>query len=112
MPGSGSRRANSASKPRHRLEFPRDHGAHDGFRIEWWYVTANLEDAQGRDWGAQWTLFRSALRPGPETAGWNSPNLWMGHAALTGPGAHQSAETPRVGIGRGRAGPAVPGVDQ
>ena len=38
----------------HRLEFPRDHGAHDGFRIEWWYVTANLKDAQGRDWGAQW----------------------------------------------------------
>lgn len=85
----------------HRLEFPRDHGAHDGFRIEWWYVTANLQDAQGRDWGAQWTLFRSALRPGPETAGWNSPNLWMGHAALTGPGAHQSAETlARGGIGQ------------
>lgn len=31
----------------HRLEFPRDHGAHDGFRIEWWYVTANLQDFQG-----------------------------------------------------------------
>ena len=49
----------------HRLAFPRDHGAHDGFRIEWWYVTANLQDARQRDWGAQWTLFRSAL-----TCGW------------------------------------------
>lgn len=87
--------------PGHPLVFPRDHGAHEGFRIEWWYVTANLEDAQGRDWGVQWTLFRSALRPGPETGGWNSPNLWMGHAALTGPGGHQASETlARGGIGQ------------
>ncbi|WP_449433678.1 lipocalin-like domain-containing protein [Pseudomonas putida] len=85
----------------HRLVFPRDHAAHNGFRIEWWYVTANLKDVQGRDWGVQWTLFRSALRPGPETAGWNSPNLWMGHAALTGPGGHLSSETlARGGIGQ------------
>jgi predicted secreted hydrolase len=75
------------------LVFPRDHGAHDGYRIEWWYVTANLRDAQGRDWGVQWTLFRSALRPGPETQGWSSPNLWMGHAALTDPSGHQVSET-------------------
>lgn len=86
----------------HRLEFPRDHGAHDGFRIEWWYVTANLKDAQGREWGAQWTLFRSALRPGDETSGWDSPNLWMGHAALTSPSDHRHAET----FGRGGVGQA------
>ncbi|MFK8333043.1 lipocalin-like domain-containing protein [Pseudomonas sp. BJa5] len=85
----------------HQLVFPRDHGAHDGFRIEWWYITANLKDSQGREWGAQWTLFRSALRTGAETAGWDSPNLWMGHAALTGPGGHQSTETlARGGIGQ------------
>ncbi|WP_060511684.1 lipocalin-like domain-containing protein [Pseudomonas sp. NBRC 111124] len=83
------------------LLFPRDHGAHDGYRIEWWYVTANLRDAKGRDWGVQWTLFRSALRPGPETHGWNSPNLWMGHAALTDPRGHQVSETlARGGIGQ------------
>ncbi|SUD69909.1 putative lipoprotein [Pseudomonas putida] len=87
--------------PGHALVFPRDHGAHGGFRIEWWYVTANLRDAQGRDWGVQWTLFRSALRPGPETWNWNSPNLWMGHAALTGPGGHQVSETlARGGVGQ------------
>ncbi|MDI6934743.1 lipocalin-like domain-containing protein [Serratia sp. Se-PFBMAAmG] len=86
------------------LVFPRDHGAHDGFRIEWWYVTANLKDAEGRDWGVQWTLFRSALRPGAETTGWNSPNLWLGHAALTGPGGHQVGETlARGGIGQAGA---------
>ncbi len=83
------------------LQFPADHGAHDGYRIEWWYVTANLTDEQGRDWGVQWTLFRSAMRPGVEKAGWDSPNLWMGHAALTGPFGHQYAEKlARGGIGQ------------
>jgi predicted secreted hydrolase len=83
------------------LQFPADHGAHTGYRIEWWYVTANLTDEQGRDWGAQWTLFRSALRPGPEVPGWSSPNLWMAHAALSGPFGHQYSETlARGGIGQ------------
>ena len=83
------------------LQFPRDHGAHAGYRIEWWYVTANLRDAQGRDWGAQWTLFRSALRPGAEQPGWASPAVWLGHAALSGPFGHQFSETlARGGVGQ------------
>ncbi|WP_313457483.1 lipocalin-like domain-containing protein [Pseudomonas sp.] len=90
--------------PGRALQFPRDHAAHDGYRIEWWYVTANLRDAEGRDWGVQWTLFRSALRPGPETADWNSPNVWMGHAALTDLHGHQVSETlARGGIGQAGA---------
>jgi predicted secreted hydrolase len=83
------------------LVFPRDHGAHPGYRIEWWYVTANLTDEQGRDWGVQWTLFRSALRPGEEQPGWQSPNLWMGHAGLSGPFGHLHSERlARGGIGQ------------
>ncbi|MHA6493482.1 lipocalin-like domain-containing protein [Pseudomonas borbori] len=83
------------------LQFPADHGAHNGYRIEWWYVTANLTDGEGRDWGVQWTLFRSGLRSGAEQAGWNSPNLWMGHAGLSGPFGHASAETlARGGVGQ------------
>src|SRR5258705_7130342 len=41
------------------LEFPRDRGAHPGHRIEWWYVTGQLE-AQGRGepLGFQVTFFR------------------------------------------------------
>jgi predicted secreted hydrolase len=46
------------------FEFPRDHGAHPEYRIEWWYLTANLEGEDGRDYGVQWTLFRTALAPG------------------------------------------------
>jgi predicted secreted hydrolase len=28
------------------FSFPADHGPHDGFRIEWWYVTANLRTSK------------------------------------------------------------------
>lgn len=87
------------------LAFPADHGAHPDFRIEWWYVTANLADADGNDYGVQWTLFRSALRPGAGQPGWGNGNLFMGHAGVTGEGAHRAAER----LARGGVGQA--GVD-
>src|SRR5471030_1889569 len=63
------------------FSFPEDHGPHDGFRIEWWYVTANLKDAQGNVFGVQWTLFRNALKAGPAQPGWHDSTIWLGHAA-------------------------------
>jgi predicted secreted hydrolase len=78
--------------PGKRFVFPLDHGPHDGFRIEWWYLTANLKDAQGHDFGVQWTLFRSALKAGAEQPGWGSHTIWMGHAAVTSATQHYAAE--------------------
>ena len=46
--------------PGQTLYFPEDHGPHPAYRIEWWYLTANLESADGRPFGVQWTLFRQA----------------------------------------------------
>lgn len=87
-------------KPGVTLRFPADHGPHPAYRIEWWYLTANLTGADGRDYGAQWTLFRSALAPGAGQ-GWQSPQIWMGHAALTTPDRHFVAERlARGGIGQ------------
>ena len=83
------------------LAFPRDFGAHPGFRTEWWYLTANLRDASGASYGVQWTLFRSALAPGPEQEGWADPVVFMGHAAVTTASEHLFAETSaRGGIGQ------------
>ncbi|NKX44426.1 lipocalin-like domain-containing protein [Roseicyclus persicicus] len=83
--------------------FPADHGAHPAYRIEWWYLTATLTGPDGTDYGAQWTLFRSALAPRP-AAGWEATQLWMGHAGLTTPAAHYSAERlARGGIGQAGA---------
>lgn len=83
-----------------RLSFPEDHGPHEEFRIEWWYVTANLKDGAGNAYGAQWTLFRSALSP--QGAGnWDSNTIWMANAAVTSADVHLSAEKwARGGIGQ------------
>lgn len=81
------------------FNFPEDHGPHPDYRIEWWYLTANLIGADGKDYGAQWTLFRNALAPEGGT-GWNTPQIWMGHAGLTTQDAHFSAERfARGGVG-------------
>ena len=93
--------------PDHMFEFPADHGAHPDFRIEWWYLTANLEGPDGADYGIQWTLFRTALAPG-EGEGWASPQLWMGHAAATTPDVHLVAERLARG-GVGQAGVTLEG---
>ncbi|CAI8946110.1 MULTISPECIES: lipocalin-like domain-containing protein [Pseudomonas] len=83
------------------FSFPADHGAHEGFRIEWWYVTANLKDQQGNDFGVQWTLFRSALKPVPEQSGWSNQTIWLGHAAVTSGSVHHAAERyARGGVGQ------------
>ena len=96
------------------LSFPADHGPHPAYRIEWWYLTANLTGADGRAYGVQWTLFRSALAP-RETGGWDSPQLWMGHAGLTTPDRHFAAERlARGGIGQAgaRAAPFAAWIDE
>ena len=83
------------------FSFPADHAAHEGFRIEWWYVTANLKDQQGNEFGVQWTLFRSALKPVAEQAGWGNQTIWLGHAAVTSSTVHHAAERyARGGVGQ------------
>src|SRR5207302_2149181 len=83
------------------FSFPADHGPHPDFRIEWWYLTANLTDANGSAYGAQWTLFRQALRSGSEQQGWANQQVWMGHAAVTSARTHRFAEAfARGGVGQ------------
>ena len=90
----------SLPEPNPTFQFPSDDGSHPDFRIEWWYLTANLKSADGKDYGLQWTLFRTALAPTDEE-GWSSPQLWMGHAAVTTSDAHFVTERlARGGIGQ------------
>ncbi|NKB53544.1 MAG: iron ABC transporter permease [Rhizobiaceae bacterium] len=84
--------------PQYVMQFPKDHGPHREFRIEWWYLTANLTGDDGREYGVQWTLFRNAMiPPNAETLttanDWSPSQLWMGHAAVTTPDAHYVSET-------------------
>jgi predicted secreted hydrolase len=81
--------------------FPADHGPHPDYRIEWWYVTANLVDPAGVAYGAQWTLFRQAMQPGAQQEGWANQQLWMGHAAVTRADTHRVSEAfARGGVGQ------------
>jgi predicted secreted hydrolase len=83
------------------FSFPFDHGPHPDYRIEWWYVTANLVDTTGAAYGAQWTLFRQASRPGAPQEGWANQQIWMGHAAVTRADTHRYIEAfARGGVGQ------------
>jgi predicted secreted hydrolase len=46
----------------YRFSFPRDHGSHPEFKLEWWYITGHLFAEDGRRFGYQATFFRSARR--------------------------------------------------
>ena len=97
--------AYAQASPERSLVFPADHGAHPDFRIEWWYLTANLSDMEGRPWGLQWTLFRTALRPPGSSVDnpWQSGQIYMAHFAATAPDGHRAFQR----YGRGGHDPAV-----
>jgi len=69
----------------HQFGFPEDHGPHPRFRTEWWYLTGNLTTKEGKGFGYQFTIFRTALtreqvqRP----SAWASNQIYMAHLAVT-----------------------------
>jgi len=72
------------------LRFPADHGAHPGFRTEWWYYTGNVTASSGERFGFQLTFFRRQLRPDAAVRDWPHPasawrtnQIFLAHAALT-----------------------------
>jgi predicted secreted hydrolase len=74
----------------YRFQFPRDHGSHPEYRIEWWYLTGHLSDSSQADsdpphFGYQATFFRFARSPQMETspALVHSDQLFMAHMALS-----------------------------
>jgi predicted secreted hydrolase len=67
------------------FNFPEDHGPHESFRTEWWYVTGNLNSQDGDPFGFQFTIFRNALSPEKSNgnSAWNTNQAYMGHFTLT-----------------------------
>jgi len=112
--------------PDYRMSFPQDHGPHDQFDIEWWYLTANLQDEAGDPYGLQWTLFRfknprpsssqaeannssSSLKNSPVTLNestvsldkkWHNDQIYMAHASIHSLDTHWFSEKfARGGVG-------------
>ena len=85
-------------QPGHVFAFPRDHGSHPDFRIEWWYLTGHLQVDRADRFGLQATFFRSAGAPpaeridAPDTA-FGFDQLHLAHMAIvdlkTGEFLHQ-----------------------
>src|SRR6185503_2293981 len=71
--------------PGRALRFPEDGGAHPGHRIEWWYVTGQLESHEG-PLGFQVTFFRVRQREGESNPSRFSPReILFAHAAIADP---------------------------
>jgi len=88
LAGLAAPRADAAAVAPRELVFPRDHGAHPDVRIEWWYATGWLHDAQaGSDapaFGFQLTFFRSRTGLAEKLASrFAARQLLFAHAALT-----------------------------
>ena len=62
------------------VSLPADHAPHQGYQIEWWYLTLLLENDAGEPFNYQFTLFKFAR---PELASnWGEGIVWMGHSSL------------------------------
>ena len=100
-------------RPGDTLVFPDDWGPHPQHRIEWWYLTANLETRGGKPLGLQWTQFRQSLQPrpaeseAPDPEAWPLEAAWMAHGAVSYEGEHRFAEK----LARGDVGHAGARVD-
>jgi predicted secreted hydrolase len=71
----------------HPLVFPRDHGAHPDYRIEWWYLTGVLgEPSSSSTLGLQVTFFRVRTSIDPANPSrFAAHQLLFAHVALADP---------------------------
>lgn len=71
--------------PGYDFQFPRDHGAHNEYRTEWWYYTGHLQTDRGHRYGFEVTFFRVGV-VSPDQAqdsAWDLRNLAPAHFAIT-----------------------------
>jgi predicted secreted hydrolase len=84
--------------PGYTFAFPRDFGAHERSRNEWWYYTGNLRDARGRRFGFEETIFRFGVqRPIAGGSPWDIDDLYFAHFAITDASAQRFAFYDRTG---------------
>jgi predicted secreted hydrolase len=104
-----------AALPRRTLDFPRDLGAHNDFRTEWWYITGHATgrasggSAAARRFGFQLTFFRSRVAAAQSLRSrFAARQLLFAHAAMTDLQGGRLLHDQRIArwSGRGRDGTA------
>lgn len=107
-------RAEDWNVPRtgHVLVFPRDHGSHPDFKIEWWYLTGHLFAGERR-FGFQATFFRLGQEPVDVPAGeaFGTTQLYLAHMGLTDPETGRFLHEERLNRGGWDAGAKVGDLD-
>ncbi len=70
--------------------FPRDHGAHRGYRTEWWYYSGFVSTPDDRRFGFHAAFFRNSLSQRDESrtkaqekSAWRTRAVWFAHASVT-----------------------------
>jgi predicted secreted hydrolase len=97
------------AKPGYAYSFPRDHGSHDPFGLEWWYFTGHLFSEAGRRFGYELTFFRKSLdklQVRNSSSRWAITHLYFAHLALTDVDPqtfHVAEKLSRAGIGKAGA---------
>ena len=82
------------------LQFPRDHGSHPDYRVEWWYYTGNLSSSDGRRFGFQVTFFRIGVDFAPDNPSrWAVRDLFVAHLAVTDIGSGRQLVAERIDRG-------------
>ena len=90
------------------LNFPRDHGAHLGAGIEWWYLTGWLGSFAAPLFGFQLTFFRSRTGLAQDSRSrFAAKHLLFAHAALTDMVAQRHHHAQAVQRWNGEAGAAL-----
>lgn len=93
--------------PGRAIVMPADHASHPDYKIEWWYYTGNLNAADGRRFGYQFTFFRVGIDPAPvNPSRWAVRDLFMTHLAVTDVSGRRYQFTERLN----RAGPGWAGA--
>ncbi len=93
--------------------FPADYGPHPETQTEWWYATGNLETADGRPFGYQFTIFRLGVVPPAlvtDSSAWAVGDLYMAHLAVSDLSgsrfvADQRLTRPALGLAGAQANP-------
>ena len=93
----------------YRYAFPRDHGAHEEFRTEWWYYTGQVTTKDGRPFGYELTFFRRGM-PREQTktlpSKWAVTHLYLAHFAVSDLSKgrfHYTDKMSRAGLGKAGA---------
>ncbi len=91
--------------PGYELEFPRDEGSHPDYRIEWWYVTGQLQDGASKvraPLGFQVTFFRVRTGLAADNPSSFAPRqVLFAHAAIADPVSgklHHAQRSARTGF--------------